>query len=92
MLRYLLRRSFGAIPTLLILISISFFMMRVAPGGPFDANRRATPAVVANLNKAYHLDESVVSQYGRYLWGVIRLDFGPSDRKTSCRERVYVLV
>ncbi len=78
MLRYLLRRSVGAVPTLLVLITISFFMMRIAPGGPFDANRKATAEIIANLNRAYHLDESLVEQFGRYLWGVLRLDFGPS--------------
>ncbi len=78
MLRYFLRRLLVAIPTLLAIITISFFMIRIAPGGPFDANRKATPEVIANLNKAYHLDEPVIVQYGRYLWGVVHFDFGPS--------------
>jgi oligopeptide transport system permease protein len=78
MLRYLLRRLLVSIPTLFAIITISFFMIRIAPGGPFDANRKATPEVMANLNKAYHLDESLPQQYGRYLWGVLHLDFGPS--------------
>ncbi len=78
MLRYFLRRLLIAIPTLLAVITISFFMIRVAPGGPFDENRRATPEVMANLNRAYHLDEPLWKQYGRYLWGVVHLDFGPS--------------
>jgi oligopeptide transport system permease protein len=78
MLRYFLRRILGAIPTLFVVVAISFFMIRVAPGGPFDSNRRATPEVMANLNKAYHLDEPLYEQFGRYLWGVAHLDFGPS--------------
>jgi oligopeptide transport system permease protein len=78
MLKYFLRRLLLAIPTLLAIITISFFMIRVAPGGPFDSNRKATPEVIANLNRAYHLDEPVIEQYGRYLWGVLHLDFGPS--------------
>jgi oligopeptide transport system permease protein len=78
MLRYFLRRLLIAIPTLLALITISFFMIRAVPGGPFDANRKATPEVMANLNKAYHLDEPLYEQFGRYLWGVLQLDFGPS--------------
>ena len=78
MLRYFLRRLLIAIPTLLAIITISFFMIRAAPGGPFDANRKATPEVMANLNKAYHLDEPLPVQFGRYLWGVLQLDFGPS--------------
>lgn len=78
MLRYFVRRLLVSIPTLLAIVTISFFMIRVAPGGPFDANRKATPEVLANLNRAYHLDEPLVVQYGRYLWGVLHLDFGPS--------------
>ncbi len=78
MLRYLLRRLLVSIPTLFAIIAISFFMIRIAPGGPFDANRKATPEVMANLNKAYHLDEPLPEQFGRYLWGVLHLDFGPS--------------
>jgi oligopeptide transport system permease protein len=77
-LSYLLRRLLIAVPTLLAIITISFFMIRVAPGGPFDANRKATPEVLANLNRAYHLDEPLIEQYGRYVWGVLHLDFGPS--------------
>jgi len=78
MLRYFLRRLLIAIPTLLALITISFFMIRAAPGGPWDGNRKATPEVMANLNKAYHLDEPLPEQYGRYLWSIMHLDFGPS--------------
>jgi oligopeptide transport system permease protein len=78
MLRYFLRRLVISVPTLLALITISFFLIRIAPGGPWDGNRKATPEVMANLNKAYHLDEPLVMQFGRYLWGVVQLDFGPS--------------
>jgi oligopeptide transport system permease protein len=67
-----------SIPALFVLISISFFMIRAAPGGPFDANRKATPEVIANLNRAYHLDEPLYAQYVRYVWGVLHFDFGPS--------------
>jgi len=78
MLRYFLRRTLIAIPTLFALITISFFMIHACPGGPFDGNRKATPEVMANLNRAYHLDEPVYQQFGRYVWGVLHLDFGPS--------------
>jgi oligopeptide transport system permease protein len=53
-------------------------IVRVAPGGPFDANPKATPEIMANLNRAYHLDEPVYEQYARYVWGVLHFDFGPS--------------
>ena len=78
MLKYVVRRLLILAPTLFAIIAISFFMIRVAPGGPFDANRKATPEVMANLKRAYHLDEPLPEQFARYLWGVAQLDFGPS--------------
>lgn len=78
MFSFAIRRILGAIPTLFALIVISFFIMRVAPGGPFSTNRKLTEAVLANMNKAYHLDEPLWQQFGRYLWGLAHFDFGPS--------------
>jgi oligopeptide transport system permease protein len=78
LLRYCLRRLLGAIPTLLILIAVSFFMIRLAPGGPFDSERQPSPELEANLRAAYHLDEPLYRQFGRYLGGLLRFDFGPS--------------
>ncbi len=78
MLRYSVRRLLGAIPTLLILIALAFFMIRVAPGGPFDAERALLPEIEANLRAAYHLDEPLYRQFGRYLGGLLQGDFGPS--------------
>jgi oligopeptide transport system permease protein len=78
MLRYTIRRLVVAVPTMLALIAITFFLMRIAPGGPFDGNRKVTAAVKANLEAAYHLDEPLIMQFLRYLWGVVHFDFGPS--------------
>jgi oligopeptide transport system permease protein len=78
MFSFAIRRIVGAIPTLFALITLSFFIMRVAPGGPFSGNRKLTEAVLANMNKAYHLDEPIWMQFGRYLWGLAHFDFGPS--------------
>lgn len=78
MLRYALTRFLGAIPTLLILITIAFFMIRAAPGGPFDAEKALPAEIEANLRAAYHLDEPLVQQFGRYVWNLARGDFGPS--------------
>ena len=78
MLRLFLRRLFESIPTLIILIAVTFFMMRVAPGGPFDSEKRLAPEIEANLRAAYHLDEPLYQQFGRYLLGVAQGDFGPS--------------
>jgi len=78
LLRYSLRRLLGAIPTLLILIAFAFFMIRAAPGGPFSRERDLLPEIEANLSAAYHLDEPLYQQFGRYLWGLVHFDFGPS--------------
>lgn len=78
MLRYSLRRLLAAIPTLLVLIALAFFMMRLAPGGPFDQERSLPVEVEANLRAAYRLDEPLYLQFARYLGGVLRGDFGPS--------------
>jgi oligopeptide transport system permease protein len=78
LLAYSLRRLLTAIPTLLLLISFAFFMIRAAPGGPFDTERQLSPEIEANLRAAYHLDEPLYQQLGRYLWDVVHFDFGPS--------------
>jgi oligopeptide transport system permease protein len=80
MLRYFLRRLAGAIPTLFIIVTLSFFLVRIAPGGPFDEERSLPPEIMANLEKAYGLDQPVWAQYLRYMRGVVHGDFGPSFR------------
>lgn len=78
MLRYFIRRVAGAIPTLFVILAISFFMIRVAPGGPFDTERALSADIEANMLKAYHLDEPLWQQFLRYLGGLAHGDFGPS--------------
>src|SRR5467141_264738 len=78
MWRYSLRRLAGAIPTLFVVMTVAFFMMRLAPGGPFDRDRMLTAEVEANIRKAYNLDEPLVVQYGIYLSKALRGDLGPS--------------
>jgi oligopeptide transport system permease protein len=78
LLSYTIRRFLGAIPTLLILIAVAFFLIRAAPGGPFDSERSLLPEIEANLRAVYHLDEPLYQQFGRYLWGLLHFDFGPS--------------
>jgi oligopeptide transport system permease protein len=77
-LRHAGTRILGLIPTLLILITIAFFMIRVAPGGPFDGEKVLPPEIRANLDAKYHLDEPLLQQYFRYLGQIISGDFGPS--------------
>jgi oligopeptide transport system permease protein len=61
-----------------VIVTLSFFMMRLAPGGPFSSEKEVPPAVMENLLKKYHLDESLPRQYLRFLRDVLRGDLGPS--------------
>jgi oligopeptide transport system permease protein len=63
MLRFIVRRLIGAVPTLLIIIAMAFFMMRIAPGGPFDQERRLPPEIEKNILAAYDLDKPVLQQF-----------------------------
>jgi oligopeptide transport system permease protein len=78
MFRYVIRRLLGAIPTLFLIITAAFFLMRVAPGGPFDRERTLEATVMANLNKVFHLDEPLWQQYLRYLGNLVQGNLGPS--------------
>ena len=78
MAKHSLRRLLGLLPTLFMLITVAFFLMRAAPGGPFDSERVLPPEIEANLEARYHLDEPLLQQYFRYLGQVVTLDFGPS--------------
>jgi len=81
MLRYALWRIVGVIPTLLIIISASFFIVRLAPGGPFDQEQTLSREVRANLDRLYGLDQPITVQYGRYLEALSHGDFGPSYKQ-----------
>jgi oligopeptide transport system permease protein len=78
MWRYFLKRIAGSLPTLFIIITIAFFMIRLAPGGPFDSERPIPAEIAANLDRVYHLDDPLLVQYGHYLLNVLQGDFGPS--------------
>ncbi len=78
MLKFILRRCLEAIPTLFILITISFFMMRLAPGSPFTGERTLPPEVMANIEAKYHLNDPITTQYFNYLKQLAHGDFGPS--------------
>jgi len=73
-----LRRFAGAVPTIFIIVTIAFFMIRIAPGGPFDLERPIDPLIMENINRAYNLDKPVWQQYLLYLGNLMQGDFGPS--------------
>ena len=84
MLSYLFKRLGIAIPTLLVLIVVSYVLMYAAPGGPFDTERALPPEVMANLERKYGLDQPLVVQIWRYLVSIVtHFDFGPSFRYTD---------
>jgi oligopeptide transport system permease protein len=78
MFRYFLSRLAGAVPTLFVIVTIAFFLIRTAPGGPFDQEQALPPEIIANLQSAYGLDQPMLVQYGRYLRALAHGDFGPS--------------
>jgi oligopeptide transport system permease protein len=78
MLRYVLRRLLTAIPTMFVIVTISFFLMRVAPGGPFNQEKGLNPVIKANLERVFHLDQPLWRQYLYYLQNLLKGDFGPS--------------
>lgn len=78
MLKLIFKRFLEAIPTMFVLITVSFFMMRLAPGSPFTTERNFPPAVMANIEAKYHLNDPIWLQYVNYLKQLAVGDFGPS--------------
>src|SRR5579871_6861062 len=78
MLRFLIRRLAVAVPTLFVVITVAFFMMRAAPGSPFDSDRRLPPEIKANVERKFGMNRPLGVQYLSYLGGVLHGDFGPS--------------
>lgn len=90
MLSYILRRVGSAIPTLLIIVTVSFFLIRFAPGGPFDTEQQLDDRIRENLERFYGLQGTLWEQYVRYLGGLLRGDLGPSfiNRDFTVRELI----
>ncbi|WP_111979614.1 oligopeptide ABC transporter permease OppB [Algibacillus agarilyticus] len=78
MLKFVIKRLLEAIPTLLVLITVSFFLMRMAPGSPFTSERGLPPQVLAKIEAKYGLDKPMYEQYFTYLGNILQGDFGPS--------------
>jgi oligopeptide transport system permease protein len=78
MLTYVIKLLFTAIPTLFVIVTLAFFLIRVAPGGPFNQERGLTPEVKANLERTYGLDDPLWQQYLTYLGNLLQGNFGPS--------------
>lgn len=78
MLKFIIKRILAAIPTMLVLITVSFFLMRLAPGSPFTGERNLPPAVLANIEAKYHLNDPMYLQYFHYVKQLAQGDLGPS--------------
>lgn len=78
MILFIFKRFFQALPVLFLVITVTFFMIHAAPGGPFDKDRKAPPEVIKSLNERYHLDEPTHQQFLRYVGDLVQGDFGPS--------------
>ena len=76
--KFIFRRILGLIPTMFLIVTLSFFLIRLAPGGPFSREKKVPPEVMQNLLKKYHMDEPLFKQYLRYMGDVLRGDLGPS--------------
>lgn len=92
MAKYILRRIAEFIPVLFVIITLTFFLVRLAPGGPFTSERNVSPEALKQLEAYYHLDAPLWRQYADYLGGVLRADFGPSFKKPSRTVRDWILL
>ncbi|WP_320129464.1 oligopeptide ABC transporter permease OppB [uncultured Sphaerochaeta sp.] len=90
MTKYIVNRLLGIIPTLLIIITLSFFIVRVAPGGPFATERNLPEVVKRNIEAKYHMNEPLIQQYGRYMFDIIRGDLGPSYKYKDYDVNYYI--
>lgn len=91
MARFLLRRLLHGLAVLWVVVTLTFVLLRITPGGPFDRERRLPPEVLANIAAKYHLDEPWLKQYARYLFGTLKGDFGPSYKYLDRNVRDIVI-
>jgi len=78
MLAFAIRRLLSTVPVLWIALTAAFFLLRLAPGGPFDGERPLPAKILENMRAYYQLDKPLIEQYLHYIWGVVRGDLGPS--------------
>lgn len=90
MTKYIIRRLLGLFPTFFVIISVCFFFIRLAPGGPFDLEKALPKQIKENIEKKYHMNEPLFVQYTRYLFDVVRGDLGPSFRYRDYDVNYYI--
>lgn len=89
---FVLKRFAEFVPVLFMIITITFFLVRLAPGGPFDREKSVSPEALRSIEASYNLDQPLYRQYVDYLGGVLRLDFGPSFCKPSRTVGEWILL
>ncbi len=89
---FVLKRFAEFVPVLFMIITITFFLVRLAPGGPFDREKSVSPEALRSIEASYNLDQPLYRQYLDYLGGVLCLDFGPSFCKPSRTVREWILL
>ncbi|WP_298777459.1 ABC transporter permease [uncultured Fretibacterium sp.] len=80
MRRYIFQRIWASFLTLFVVVTLTFFMMRAIPGGPFTDEKAIPPFILEKIMARYHLNDPLYVQYGHYLWDVLHFDLGPSYR------------
>lgn len=83
MLRFVFRRLLESIPVLLVVATLTFFMLRLAPGGPFDSEKNASPEILAEIGRHYGLDRPLFRQYLDYMGNLLQGDLGPSFKYSN---------
>ncbi|WP_040212022.1 ABC transporter permease [Clostridium polynesiense] len=78
MIKYVIKRLFASVVTIWVVITLTFFLMRFMPGGPFDGEKNLPPAIKANLEAKFGLDKPILEQYKKYLVDITKGEFGPS--------------
>ena len=87
MLSYAIRRTLVAVPTLFVIVTVAFFMMRLAPGGPFDSQRHLPPEIERNIEAAYNLDKPLYRAIFHLSGPLAHGDLGPSYKTRISRSR-----
>ncbi len=80
MFRFIARRVLQTIPVLLVVATMTFFMLRLAPGGPFTGEKNVPQEILDRMNAHYGLGDPMLEQYGRQIWNLMQGDLGPSYR------------
>lgn len=90
MIKYILKRFIGMIPTMFVIITIGFFLIRLAPGGPFSSEKKLPEQVLRNIEAKYNMDKPLGIQYLMYMGNVLKGDLGPSYKYADNDVNYYI--